>query len=162
MNNQSLSYDDRYECPLCRQGEIAALALMDAYGCSFCRHIFTANLTEQVLRTEDSAVPMAWRWNGHAWRHVRSALPGTNHQDLTTLVWVFCLGLMVLPPTIVWLPLQMFPALDGSTGAWFPLFWLVSTAIAHGVMGIWLLAEHYQWGFYIASRERLRRLVAPG
>jgi hypothetical protein len=152
-----LSYDDRYDCPICRHGEIAPITLMDAYACNFCRHIFTANLMEQVLRVEDSATPMAWRWNGRAWRNVRWA---DGNRDLTTLVWVFCLGLMVLPPTIVWLPMQIFPPLEGSEGAWFPLFWLVMTIVAHGVMGVWLLAEHYQWGFYVISRERLGRLFA--
>jgi hypothetical protein len=153
-----LNYTDRYACPLCRQGEIATLTLMDAYACDFCRHIFTANLAEQVLRVEDSLQPMAWQWQGRQWRSVRS--PAANNQDLTTLVWIFCLGLMTLPPLIVWLPSQIFPPLQGSTGSWFPLFWLVMTIVAHGVIGVWLLAEHYQWGFYIASQERLRRLFA--
>ncbi len=161
--SRSLTETDRYDCPVCRRGEIATLTLMDAYACNFCRHIFTANLAEQILRVEDSVQPMAWRWDGRQWRNVRWAASGMtedNYQDLTTLVWVFCLGLMVLPPTIVWLPMQIFPPLAGSAGAWFPMFWAVSTAIAHVTIGVWLLAEHYQWRFYIASRERLRQFFA--
>jgi hypothetical protein len=162
--SRSLSYDDRYDCPVCRHGEIAPLTLMDAYACNFCRHIFTANLAEQILRVEDGVQPMAWRWDGQQWRNVRWAanrgMTASSYQDLTTLVWIFCLGLMVLPPVIVWLPMQIFPPLEGSQGAWFPMFWVISTIIGHVTIGVWLLAEHYQWGFYIASRERLRRLFA--
>jgi hypothetical protein len=141
-----------YECPICRHGTLSGLALMDAYACNFCRHIFTANLSEQILRVEDSATPMAWRWSGKRWRSVQSM-----NEDLTLLVWIGCFAVMTLPPAIVWVPAQIFPPLEGSQGAWFPDVWFVAIVVAHLVIGSWLLAEHYQWRPYITTRDRLQR-----
>jgi hypothetical protein len=156
-HSRRLSANDRYECPVCRHGTIAQLALMDAYACDFCRHIFTANFEAQVLRMEDSAVPTAWRWNGRVWRSVRS-----DDNDLTILIWFGCLIIMALPPLLVWVPMQLFPPLEAGAGQWFPMFWLIVVAIAHLIIGGWLLAEHYQWWPYIAGRERWLRLRSIG
>ncbi|NJM45878.1 MAG: hypothetical protein HC860_06610 [Alkalinema sp. RU_4_3] len=61
-----LNYSDRYRCPLCQHGTLSSLILMDVFACDFCRHMFTANLENQVLRVEDSLQNLAWRWNGSA------------------------------------------------------------------------------------------------
>ena len=34
------NYDGTYPCPVCRLGQIKALAMMDAMACDSCRHIF--------------------------------------------------------------------------------------------------------------------------
>jgi hypothetical protein len=150
--NRPLSYDDTYLCPICRHGELRALVLMDAFGCDFCRHIFTANLSAQILRAEDSSPPMNWRWNGLNWQ---SVLQGDG--DLSTLVWLFSLGIVVLPPLLVWLPLHTFPPAAGSRGSWLPTVWLLLTALLHGAGGSWLMAEHHQWAPYIGLKARWRR-----
>jgi uncharacterized protein (DUF983 family) len=150
---RSLTYNDTYNCPICGHGTLSAMAMMDAYGCNTCRHLFTANLAEQVLQVADTATPMAWRWSGSRWRSVQS-----TNQDLTLIVWICGIAIMVVPPTIVWLPTQIFPPLKGSQGAWFPGVWLAAIVVAHVSIGSWLLAEHYQWRPYIANRERLSRL----
>jgi hypothetical protein len=131
------------------------MAMMDAYGCNACRHLFTANLTEQVLQVADTATPMAWRWSGSRWRSVQS-----GNQDVNLLVWICSIAIMVVPPTIVWLPAQIFPPLEGSKAAWFPDVFFVAVLVGCVSIGTWLLAEHYQWRPYIANRERLSRLLA--
>jgi ribosomal protein L28 len=153
--SRSLSYDDSYACPICGQGTLFGMTLMDAYACNACRHLFTANLTEQILRVEDNATPMAWRWSGTRWRSVQAA-----NQDLTLLVWICCIAIMFVPPAIVWVPAQIFPPLEGSKAAWFPDVWFVAIVVGHVSIGTWLLAEHYQWQPYIVNRERLNRLFA--
>lgn len=147
-----LAYEQQYLCPICRHGQLTSLTLMDAFACDFCRHIFTANLTEQLLRVEDSSQPMAWRWNGRTWQSLLQL-----DSDLTWLVWLFCLGLAVLPPAIVWLPVHTFPPLEGSPAAWLPGVWVILTLVVHGIMSLWLLGEHYQWAPYLAWKVRLRQ-----
>lgn len=153
-HDRPLSYEDTYECPICRHGTLSSLVMMDAYACNFCRHIFTANLAEQVLRVEDSSVPMAWRWSGRRWRSVQA-----TNEDLTLLTWLCCIAVIILPPLVVWLPAQIFPPLEGSRGDWFPDAWFVAIVVAHLTIGGWVLAEHYQWQPYIRGREYLRRLL---
>ena len=149
VNN--LSYQGTYICPVCRHGHISALTLMDAFACSFCRHIFTANLQTQSVQVVDSSQPMTWRWNGRTWK--------STHQDdpnLTIVVWVVGLVLVILPTSIVWLMAYLFPPLPGSTWSWFPNAWLGCTLGIHLLMMSWLLAEHYQLPLYITSRIRIR------
>lgn len=147
----SLSYQGTYICPVCRHGHISALTLMDAFACSFCRHIFTANLQNQSVQVVDSSQPMSWRWSGRNWK--------STHQDdpnLTLVVWVVGLVLVILPTSIVWLMAYLFPPLPGSTWSWFPNAWLACTLGVHLLMMTWLLAEHYQLPLYITSRIRIR------
>ena len=63
----TLDYSQTYSCPLCLRGEIRAFPLMDAFGCDFCRHIFSANLEEQILDLADGQVPRRWYRRGHQW-----------------------------------------------------------------------------------------------
>ncbi|MBE9032142.1 hypothetical protein IQ266_20595 [filamentous cyanobacterium LEGE 11480] len=148
-----MTFNDEYECPICRHGKLAGITLMDAYACSFCRHIFTANLSEQIVRVEDSSTPMAWRWSGKRWRSVQS-----TNADLTLVVWICCIAVIVLPPVVVWVPAQIFPPLEGSKGAWFPNAWFVAIVVAHLTIGGWLLSEHYQWRPYVMLRDRMQRM----
>lgn len=149
--SNSLSYQGTYICPVCRHGHISALTLMDAFACSFCRHIFTANLQNQSVQVVDSSQPMSWRWNGRHWK--------STHQDdpnLTLVVWIVGLVLVILPTSIVWLMAYLFPPLPGSAWDWFPNAWLACTLGIHLLMMTWLLAEHYQLPLYITSRIRVR------
>ena len=63
----TLDYSQTYSCPLCLRGEIRAFPLMDAFGCDFCRHIFSASLEEQVLDLADGQVPRRWYRKGNQW-----------------------------------------------------------------------------------------------
>jgi rubredoxin len=139
-----LSYQQSYRCPVCRHGQIEALTLMDAFACSFCRHIFTANLQEQLIRVEDSSQPLAWRWTGRTWRPIQQ-----DDFDLTLVIWLVGVALVSLPPALLWLP--------DSTWYWFPLFWTIIAFLAHFSLVLWLLAEHYQFPTYIALRIQLQR-----
>lgn len=145
-----LAYQDTYGCPVCRHGQISAIALMDAFACSFCRHIFTANLAEQSLRVEDSPQPMGWRWNGTRWKPLRH-----SDVDIAALLWSIGTALVVLPPTLVWLSSHTFPPLPGSAWAQFPLIWVGLTFGLHFTFVAWLLAEHYQVPLYVTTKVRL-------
>lgn len=151
---RTLSYQESYLCPVCRHGQISAIALMDAFSCNFCRHIFTADLPNQSVRVEDSSQPMSWRWNGHSWQ--------TLYQldvDLTAVVWLVGLVLVLLPPTLIWLSSHTFPPLHGSAWYWFPSVWIGLTFVLHLGFVSWLLAEHYQFPLYVACKVRLQMLL---
>jgi rubredoxin len=146
-----LNYQDTYICPVCRHGHISAIALMDAFACDFCRHIFTANLPEQLIRVEDSSQPMTWRWNGQTWK-----VANRLDQDLTFMVWLVGAALVVLPPSLIWLSSHTFPPMRGSIWYWFPTFWVGLAFITHFLFVAWLLVEHYQWPIYVAGKVRLQ------
>lgn len=148
----TLSYQGSYLCPICRHGQITGLTLMDAFACSFCRHIFTANVQQQTVQVVDSSQPLTWRWNGRNWQ--------STHQDdpsLTAVLWLIGVVLVTLPASIVWLMSYLFPPLPGSVWSWFPGIWIGCTLGVHLLMVGWLLAEHYQLPLYVASRVRLRQ-----
>ncbi|WP_354634881.1 hypothetical protein [Planktothricoides raciborskii] len=46
FTNLNSMLDETYPCPVCRYGEISGLTLMNAFGCHFCQHIFTADLSK--------------------------------------------------------------------------------------------------------------------
>jgi len=149
-----LTYQETYLCPVCRHGQITAIALMDAFACDFCRHIFTANLTEQSLRVEDSAQPMTWRWNGHRWKPLRQV-----EVELVAVLWGVGAALVFLPPTLVWLSSHTFPPLPGSAWAQFPTVWVGLTFLLHFTFVAWLLVEHYQVPLYVMTKVRLGLLL---
>jgi hypothetical protein len=148
----SLNYQETYICPVCRHGQIEALTLMDAFACNFCRHIFTANLREQTIHVEDSSQPMTWRWTGRQWQSANQP-----DFDLTIVIWLVGISLVILPPMLLWLPLQAFPPLDGSRGAWFPVFWIALTFVLHLIFVSWLILEHYQVPLYVSLKVRIRQ-----
>ncbi len=146
-----LNYQSTYICPICRHGHISALSLMDAFACDFCRHIFTANLAEQIVRVEDSAQPMAWRWHKRRWQSAQQ-----GNVDLTVTVWALSAILAFVPPALVWLPSSTFPPTVGSRGSWVPTLWLGLTCGVHVLMALWLLVEHYQVPGYVILKLKLQ------
>ncbi|MFZ4675399.1 MAG: hypothetical protein ACOYM4_06830, partial [Nodosilinea sp.] len=64
----NLEAGETYECPVCRHGQIQPMTLMDAYACSFCRHIFAVNLDQQTVHVVDKVQSMGWRWQGWRWQ----------------------------------------------------------------------------------------------
>lgn len=150
----SLSFQGSYLCPVCRHGQITGLTLMDAFACNFCRHIFTANLTEQSVQVVDSSQPMAWRWNGRRWR---VAYRGDD-LHFTPILWLMGFALVSLPPAIVGLSVYMFPPLPNSRLAWLPTVWVSCTFLLHFLMVAWLVVEYYQFPFYVSGKIRLRAL----
>jgi hypothetical protein len=149
----TLSYDGVYLCPVCRHGHIQALTLMEAFACDFCRHIFTANLKDQTVQVVDSSQPMSWRWNGRTWRV-------SYHDDfnLTFVIWAVGVALVALPPGLVWLSSHTFPPLDGSQWSWLPAVWVGLTFLAHFLLVLWLITEHYQFPLYVSAKVKLRQL----
>ena len=147
-----LDLNDTYLCPMCRHGELSALALMEAYSCNFCRHIFTANLREQTLQVADSSQRLAWRWDGRQWRSARQ-----GPWDTTILLFGVGITLTVLPTALVLLSGYMFPPLPGSRGAWLPLAWAGLTFCFHLGLVAWLVAEHCQFPLYVTSKVRLQQ-----
>lgn len=143
-----LTYEESYRCPACGSGELRAIALMDAFGCSFCQQMFTANLSTQSVHLEGGVQPMAWQWNGRQWRIAHQS------ETASALVWSFSSALAITPVFIILLGNYIFPPLEGSQ---FPLVWATLTLACHGLMGGLLLAEYHRWPWYISSRIRFQR-----
>ncbi|HHP7243052.1 MAG TPA: hypothetical protein ACFE0H_00040 [Elainellaceae cyanobacterium] len=150
-----LNYRDTYICPVCRHGQISALTLMDAFACSFCRHIFTANLNNQSVQVVDSSQPMSWRWTGRTWQAAYQ-----NDSNVTLAIWLVGISLVVFPSAVVCIFAYMFPPMPGSQWAWFPVLWCGITIVVHLGMVSWLMAEHYQIPVYVSSKIRLRRFLS--
>lgn len=142
-----LSYQGVYTCPVCRHGEISAIALMDAFACDFCRHIFTANLEKQLLKMADSSQPLTWHWNGRNWQGVHRA-----GVELDGGIWVLAIAFIILPPTLVGLSAYLFPPLPGSPLSWLPTFWTGLTFVSHLTCVVWLIVEYYQFPVFAFLR----------
>lgn len=149
-----LEGDNAYECPVCRHGQIQPMALMDAYACSFCRHIFEANLDQQTVHVVDSVQPMGWRWQGWRWQPLYQ-----SRGDITLILWLVGLALVILPAGLVALGGYVFPPLEGTAGVNWSLVWAIGTLAAHSTMVGWLIAEHYQFPLYVMAKIRLQRLL---
>ena len=146
-----LSYSKTYCCPACASGELSAIALMDAFACDFCRHLFTANLETQAVQLADSVPSRAWEWTGDRWQVA-------NQPEVSALlVWVVAGLIAIAPLTIIAVSNYIFPP-SGSLK--FVLVWLVLTGISHGVMAAWLLLAYHRWPWYVAGLVRLQRLRA--
>ncbi|MEL7350055.1 MAG: hypothetical protein AAF171_27095 [Cyanobacteria bacterium P01_A01_bin.116] len=146
---RSLSYEQTYRCPACGSGDLSAIALMDVFGCDFCRHLFTANLNTQTLQLADEQRPRAWQWTGERWRTRQQ-----SHAS-TPVLWTFTTGLTLTPVLLIALSNYIFPPLDGSN---FPVVWSLLTLMSHSAISAWLLAEYYRWPWYVSSRIRWQRL----
>lgn len=134
-----LSYYDAYTCPVCRHGKIAALPLMEAFACNFCRHIFTANLEKQVITMADGQLPLTWHWTGQNWQGM------TTRNSLGWGYRVGAIAFVVLPTAIMGLGAYLFPALPGSRLSWFPWVWTGLTFFSHLACILWLILEYYQF-----------------
>lgn len=148
-----LRYEGRYRCPVCYYGELTGMTLMDSFGCSFCRHIFTADLQTQILRLADGSQALSWRWDGKRWRSSQIA-------DTNLGLTLISLGtaLVVLPTALVALAVYLFPPLPDTPGAWIPLTWIGLTGLSHLAMVLWLAGEAYQFSLYRTLQVQLARL----
>ncbi|WP_287129865.1 hypothetical protein [Candidatus Cyanaurora vandensis] len=144
---QPLTYHDSYPCPVCRHGQISALLLMEAFACNFCRHIFTCVPEQGLVRVEDSAQPLTWRWAGK-WQ----AVPQED-LDITLVIWGVGLALVFLPPLLVFFSCWSW---NNTQVAAFILSWTLATFVVHFCLIAWMLAEHYQLAPYVASKVLLR------
>lgn len=147
-----LSYHGVYRCPVCRYGEISNLAMMDAFACNFCNHIFTANLNQNSIELADSSLPLQWYWNGRRWQ-------GAHRADVE-LGWgigLAAIAIVLLPTTLLGLAAYMFPPIPGSNLSWLPVFWTISAFFAHLTIVIWLLVEYYQFPVFVFLKAWRRR-----
>lgn len=140
-----------YPCPVCRCGEISELALMEAFACNFCQHIFTLNHEQGTLKMADREPPLSWRWNGQKWYGAH--LQGV---ELGLIYWIGAITLIILPTTIIGLSAYAFPPLPGSRLSWFPFVWTGVTFAAHSLIVIWLILEFYQFPFFAYLRALSR------
>ncbi len=147
-----LNYQSTYNCPVCRHGQIAGMAMMDAFGCDFCNSIFTANLEQQVLKKVDSQPSLMWYWDGKNWRG--------GHSSELELGWgypIAAIAFILLPPTIVGLAAYLLPPLPGSYLSWLPWLWTILTFFMHLACVIWLVMEYYQFPIMAYLRALQRR-----
>lgn len=147
-----LNFHDTYTCPVCGHGELSELTLTEAFACSFCRHIFTANLETQSLQMIDGVQPMIWFWTGQRWRHQYQ-----KDGHVTAVVWSFALAIACLPAMLVMVSNYMFPPIDSDGLNQFSIIWTVATLLAHAGIVLWLIAEHYQWPWYVTAKIKLSR-----
>lgn len=141
-----------YECPVCRHGKLEAMALMDAYACTFCRHILEANLDQQTVHLADGVQRLGWRWQGWRWQPLHHPAA-----DFTLTLWIVGLSLVLLPAGLVVLGGYMFPPLDEADQGHWSLVWASFTLLAHAAMVGWIIAEHYQFPQYVWAKVRLQR-----
>lgn len=135
-----LDYHNDYICPLCRQGRIAGLTLMDAFACDCCQHLFSADLERQILTSVDTQLPITWQWNQKNWTRVNpEGIKIGRGYLILGIIWV------LLPTAIVGLAAYIFPPLPGSSLAWLPVFWTVITFLSHLFCLLWLVLEYYQF-----------------
>lgn len=150
-----LSASGVYTCPVCRHGQISGLPMMEnTFACEFCHHLFSANIEQQILKMEDSQIPLSWRWNGRTWKGI--------HRDGLDLGWGYAVAGIIfvgLPPTLVGLAAYLFPPMPGSPLSWLPLFWTVLTFVVHLACLGWLVIEYYQFPIFAYLRAISRRLV---
>ncbi|MEO0410157.1 MAG: hypothetical protein AAF289_22655 [Cyanobacteria bacterium P01_A01_bin.135] len=138
----------QYLCPICRHGNIAQLTLMEAFACSFCRHVFDIDYERQVVRVVDSSQPVSWRWLNGRWVTSR---PETG----AIAIWITAAVLGILPPAVVGTAAYVFPPLPDSHWAWVPLCWSIVALLLHGGLATWILAEYHQPPIYAANKVRL-------
>lgn len=150
LNQHPLSADGQYLCPICRQGQITQLTLMEAFACSFCRHIFEMDYRQQSVRVVDSTQQTLWRWVGDRWVSL-------GQQAGAAVIWIIAVILGLLPPSIVGMAVYMFPPLPGSRWAWLPVSWSLVALLLHGLLATWIVVEYYQPPLYAANKVRVRR-----
>lgn len=147
-----LSLHDDYGCPICGTGRLSAIVLTDAFACNFCRHIFTANLANQSIQVVDTAQPMVWFWSGSRWQSQRQ-----GNTRLTLTVCLIALALSGFPAAIIELSSHIFPPLHPTPGLRFSTVWSAIALLAHEGIALWLIAEHYQWPWYVSTKVRLQQ-----
>ncbi|MEO1590863.1 MAG: hypothetical protein AAFU71_06185 [Cyanobacteria bacterium J06632_22] len=152
--HRPLSLNEHYRCPICASGELSAIVLTDAFACDFCRHIFTTNLLNQSVQVVDTAQPMVWFWTGERWRR-----PRQGNAQVTVTICVVSMMLSCLPAALIALSSYIFPPLNPATGISFTTLWASLALLLHSGMVLWLIAEHYQWPWYVSTKVRLQQLA---
>ncbi|MEB3272829.1 MAG: hypothetical protein ACO4CG_16495 [Prochlorothrix sp.] len=150
----TLTYEGTYPCPICRQGHVAPLTLMEAMGCDFCRHIFTIQGESPCLQVMDSTQPLTWLWTGQQWRVV-----GQSVEVLNPAFWGLGIGLVGLPTLLVALGAYIFPPLPGAPLAWFPWAWVGLTLVIHGALFGFGVLEYYQVARYVQLKLWLQQVA---
>lgn len=144
-----------YPCPLCWQGQLQPMVLVDAYGCSLCQQILLVNLDQQTVHPVDGSQPLGWRWQGHGWQPLHHP-----PQDVTLILWGLGGVLVVFPSMLVALGAYLFPPLEGTPGGNLSWGWAALTLMLHGLMVTWVLVEYYRPPLYRLLRVRLERLLS--
>jgi len=144
-----------YPCPLCWQGQLQPMVLVDAYGCSLCQQILLVNLDQQTVHPVDGSQPLGWRWQGHGWQPLHHP-----PQDVTLILWGLGGVLVVFPSMLVALGAYLFPPLEDTPGGNWSWGWAALTLILHGLMVTWVLVEYYRPPLYRLLRVRLERLLS--
>jgi rubredoxin len=154
MPEMSLTLQDSYRCPICRYGKLNAMVMMDAFSCDFCRHIFSVNLEQQILRVEDRVPKTGWRWQNDRWTTLKPL-----DVDLSILVWITSIFLVTIPSGMIGLSAYVFPPIGGLMWNSFSIVWAEITFSVHFLIATWLLVEHYQLPSYVAARIAIDRLL---
>jgi hypothetical protein len=142
-----------YPCPVCRITQLKPMALMDAMACDCCQHIFTADLERQRIKMADRHPPLMWQWNGKTWKGAH--LEGIEWGWAS---WLFAVGFVVLPATIIGLAAYTFPPSPDSPLSWVPIAWTGLTFLLHLTIVMWLVLEFYQFPVRAYLRVRLQQL----
>jgi hypothetical protein len=153
-SSNRLDYYGAYTCPVCRHGEVAAMPLMEAFACNFCRHIFTVNLQQQILKIADSQNSLSWRWNGRHWQGIQ--------QEGIDNGWgygIMAIAFVLLPTMLVGSGAYYFPPLPGSRLAWLPPLWVFLTFITHLSLILWLIMEYYQFPLLLYLKSLRQRIL---
>jgi len=127
---------------------------MDAFACSFCNQIFTADWEKQQLKMPSRQPPLIWSWNGRNWAEAQ--IEGV---ELGWGYWLAAVALVFLPSSVIGLAAYNLHPTPGTPLFWLPALWTVLTFLSHlGIIG-WLLLEIYQFPVRVYLRAVRQRLV---
>lgn len=138
-------------CPMCGQGELSQMVLMDTLSCPVCHHMFSWNDYQQRLEVLDISSPLNWRWTGRKWqRGPHSAQP------FTSVTIIFSLIIVILPALMIEIASYIFPPLPGSHLAGFHAIWATAALTLHGAWVAWVMVESYHFSPYILAKVKTR------
>lgn len=148
-------FEDRqtYPCPACRCGTLTPITLTEALGCEICRHIFTLDVDQHLLKMVDREPPITWRWTGQQWRGQH-----LGQLEINWIYWFLGFVLVLMPPGLIAVSGLLFPPVSGSAWVWFPLIWASITLVAHLTMVIWMVTEAYQFPLLLYLRTKWQQL----
>jgi len=148
-----LTENETYPCPVCRSGQVSSIFMMEnTFSCQFCQHLFTADLSQQVLTMMDSEIPLSWYWNGKQWSN-----PQRQGIELGWEYAIAGLLFILLPSLIVGTGAYLFPPVPGTPLAWLPTAWTILTLITHTSLLLWLITEYYQFPVVMYLRARIQQ-----
>lgn len=151
---KTLQYESSYPCPVCRQGQIRCLCMMEAFSCDLCDRIFSSDLSQQSLKLETGRGPRAkqWYWQGDRWNSKPQITGG-----LTVVLQFFSLAIVALPTTLIGLSSYMFPPLPTQESIAFPVIWTGLTCISHLAIVLWFWLNYCQISMGAIISIRLQR-----